>query len=558
MAQPTPYNRQFSFTNDQTANPTTKTPGNQLDAEFNAILTTFAQTLANLALIQRDDGQIANTSIGLAQFKAEVSTGVAPATAWVSAHSYAINDTVFFGLLLYRCITAHISGVFATDLAAGDWVQIADFTSAVGSPGVNTLGGQQGTITIPGGALAGAVLTVPRYDAAQSLTSGQQLQALSNIGAVCFSAVQSLNTTQQAQGRVNLAIHQTEALPASANFNNISTPGTYYTIDTSGTNTPSSLNGGDNAFYLFVLANASAGYVAQIAIGVNTGTVFARAEIGSSWSSWGVVLSSNQGLRYDTSQTLNASQALQGRSNLLMSTDIGKIEMWPTSDVPAGRLKCNGASLSRTTYADLFNAIVKSGAATFTNSSTSVGMTAHGRSVGDNIKLFTTGTLPTNFSAGTHGLQTAGTSYYIASVIDANTVTLSATAGGSAITAGSAGSGTHTWVSAPYGDGDGSTTFTPPDYRGYFLRGWDNAAGVDTNRSTGTSQADAMQGHFHTLTPLAKGDSSAGGAGSSISGTSAVSSTAGPLTDGTNGTPRTAAETRPKNWPVNYTIRYAA
>jgi hypothetical protein len=35
-------------------------------------------------------------------------------------------------------------------------------------------------------------------------------------------------------------------------------------------------------------------------------------------------------------QVLSASQALQARSNLLMSTDIGKIEMWPTSFVPAG------------------------------------------------------------------------------------------------------------------------------------------------------------------------------------------------------------------------------
>jgi hypothetical protein len=85
MAQPTPYNRNSSFTNDQTQNPTTKTPGNWLDVEFNSVLTTFPQVLANLGLIQRDDGQIANSTIGLAQLKAEVSTGVAPATTWVTA-----------------------------------------------------------------------------------------------------------------------------------------------------------------------------------------------------------------------------------------------------------------------------------------------------------------------------------------------------------------------------------------------------------------------------------------------------------------------------------------
>jgi microcystin-dependent protein len=35
-----------------------------------------------------------------------------------------------------------------------------------------------------------------------------------------------------------------------------------------------------------------------------------------------------------------------------------------------------------------------------------------------------------------------------------------------------------------YGGGDGSTTFNLPDYRGYFLRGVDDGAGIDLNVST--------------------------------------------------------------------------
>lgn len=76
------------------------------------------------------------------------------------------------------------------------------------------------------------------------------------------------------------------------------------------------------------------------------------------------------------------------------------------------------------------------GTVTFTNGSSNVGWTSHGRSVGDVIYFTTSGTLPTNF--------TSALPVYVKTVVDANTITVSATSGGSAITAGSAGSGTHT------------------------------------------------------------------------------------------------------------------
>lgn len=76
------------------------------------------------------------------------------------------------------------------------------------------------------------------------------------------------------------------------------------------------------------------------------------------------------------------------------------------------------------------------GTVTFTNGSANVGWTGHGRSVGDVFLLSTTGGLPTNFFAGRP--------VYVKTVVDPNTLTLSWTSGGAAITAGSAGTGTHT------------------------------------------------------------------------------------------------------------------
>jgi hypothetical protein len=57
------------------------------------------------------------------------------------------------------------------------------FVAAALASGVTSLGGQSGALTLLGGALAGAVLTVLRYDAAQALTAAQQKQARANLGA---------------------------------------------------------------------------------------------------------------------------------------------------------------------------------------------------------------------------------------------------------------------------------------------------------------------------------------------------------------------------------------
>ena len=53
-----------------------------------------------------------------------------------------------------------------------------------------------------------------------------------------------------------------------------------------------------------------------------------------------------------------------------------------------------------------------------------------------------------------------------------------------------------------YGAGDSTTTFNLPDLRGYFVRGWDNNAGVDVGRVLGSTQADLVgpvtdPGHTH-------------------------------------------------------------
>lgn len=61
-------------------------------------------------------------SIPIAAYDAagEESEGYAP--AWVTSTAYVVGDYVVNGTTIYRCLIAHTSGTFATDLSAGKWV----------------------------------------------------------------------------------------------------------------------------------------------------------------------------------------------------------------------------------------------------------------------------------------------------------------------------------------------------------------------------------------------------------------------------------------------------
>lgn len=100
-------------------------------------------------------------------------------------------------------------------------------------------------------------------------------------------------------------------------------------------------------------------------------------------------------------------------------------------------------------------------------------------------------------------------------------------------------------IGTAYGVGDGSTTFQLPDFRGYFLRGADNGRGVDSGRSLNSVQSDELKSHNHTYN---RDNGVPGGVEAQMgyrgTTTYATSSAGG-------------SETRPKNYAVNYVIRYA-
>jgi len=108
------------------------------------------------------------------------------------------------------------------------------------------------------------------------------------------------------------------------------------------------------------------------------------------------------------------------------------------------------------------------------------------------------------------------------------------------------------FIGVMYGNGDGSTTFNLPDYRGTFLRDVDDGAAVDPDAATrtdrgdgvtgdevGTKQADEFESHSHTMNVDASTAASGGSARAGV-----LANTTG-LTGGN--------ETRPVN---TYALHY--
>lgn len=100
-----------------------------------------------------------------------------------------------------------------------------------------------------------------------------------------------------------------------------------------------------------------------------------------------------------------------------------------------------------------------------------------------------------------------------------------------------------------FSTGDGSTTFRLPDMRGYFVRGFDDGASIDSGRTLGSSQADTLASHYHGIVV---GQLNHLGGGTNYVPYQGNSSDDGGLTTTSTG----GTETRPKNVALMYCIKY--
>jgi hypothetical protein len=100
VSQPQPYSPQHAFVSDSANLPFF--PGQSLDIEFNNVQVTTDQIRANLALIQRDDGPLANGIVTYDSLSAALQTnGIAIATNWTTGTRYFVGIPVIQGGNVY-------------------------------------------------------------------------------------------------------------------------------------------------------------------------------------------------------------------------------------------------------------------------------------------------------------------------------------------------------------------------------------------------------------------------------------------------------------------------
>ncbi|PKR58408.1 tail fiber protein [Thalassospira lohafexi] len=101
-----------------------------------------------------------------------------------------------------------------------------------------------------------------------------------------------------------------------------------------------------------------------------------------------------------------------------------------------------------------------------------------------------------------------------------------------------------------WGDGDQVSTFTLPDLRGEFVRGFDNGRGVDEGRVFASSQTDEFKSHDHTLVDPIVYINVGGGSDPSVWNVDVPNTTKSRTTEVSGG-----LETRPRNVAMTYAIK---
>ncbi|CAB5178553.1 hypothetical protein UFOVP156_10 [uncultured Caudovirales phage] len=244
MSQPTAYARLYSFTDWQTVNPTKPLPASELDAELNSIKASSDQVLTNLAIIQRDDGKLANQTVTAESMSASALALILqgsynPRGAWVASTAYAAGDLAEFNSATYLCLIAHTSTAsFATDKLT-KWLLIANGALSGGASTVELFSGTgsqtvfnlatsytnansavvfvSGVAQIPtqNFTLSGTVLTFVTAPPAPSV-AGQKNVMVRGTGVEAQLAVDAASTqAANAQGYANAASASSSAATAS-------------------------------------------------------------------------------------------------------------------------------------------------------------------------------------------------------------------------------------------------------------------------------------------------------------------------------------------------------
>lgn len=213
MGQPTAWSKTTDFSDYATAHPSAPFAAPELDTELDNARTTVGQLRTNIALIQRDDGELANESVGIDQLADETLALFSLTAAevrgdWVTATAYAVGDVVGKSGVAYICVTAHTSGTFSTDLAAAKWAAMGATTSSLAATAVTfSAAGNISAVTVQAAieeldsekaALAGSAsqtFTVSPATSSGHAVTMRQVQRNSLLHAVAGGSADALTAT---------------------------------------------------------------------------------------------------------------------------------------------------------------------------------------------------------------------------------------------------------------------------------------------------------------------------------------------------------------------------
>lgn len=141
MAQPTRFTITTDFSSEESGGVSGRSTvrTSALDGLFDAIKVTTDEICDNLALIQRDDGELLDGVVKVHTLASDVLALMGSATftvrgGWVTATGYEQGDIVLQNDIVYLCVTDHTSGTFATDLAADKWGALTFVQTATDTP----------------------------------------------------------------------------------------------------------------------------------------------------------------------------------------------------------------------------------------------------------------------------------------------------------------------------------------------------------------------------------------------------------------------------------------
>lgn len=134
MPTPEKPDLDYSYTAFQQAQGNNLFPGTQLDNDLANLKQAIDETIDFAAQAVRDDGKLQNGIVTKNSLAEDVLLGLPAPRPWETATEYEADDTATINNSLYICVTAHTSGVFADDLAAGKWELLIEFTVPAAIP----------------------------------------------------------------------------------------------------------------------------------------------------------------------------------------------------------------------------------------------------------------------------------------------------------------------------------------------------------------------------------------------------------------------------------------